>query len=178
MVRSDADIVGNTITGNGSGDVNDFHCGIGIFWHSVVFTEENTVSGNTYCAVDIGQVSFWRSGPFTGADPADADILNQDGCTGGENAGTCGTAGSVAIDVFRLGDAEPRNTIVTGRVEVFANSIFDIGGPSEMFGDVDLSADSGGRIRNSVVGNGTLNCFDTSYQAGSGVACGGGIPAP
>ena len=166
--RSIVGIDNSTITGNGSGDVNDFHCGVGVFWNSTVWTADSDISENTYCGVEVGQGSFYQS--FGG------DVITQDGCTSGDSPG-CGDPDAAAIDVFRNGTAEIRGgAVVTGNVTVAFSSIYDVG-DSQQFGDVSLFNAAGGRIRTSVTGEGDLLCIGAfSYQAGSGVACGGSIP--
>ena len=128
----------------------------------------NVISGNPYAAVEVGSQSYFRSGFFsTGGDPnpADTDIIVQKGCNQGDAATTnCGDPGTAAIDFYRNGVADFRNTNVTGVSYVSGLSNLDVR-TSTFNGDIQGSAGSRIHLRNTVSGTGDILCFNESFSS-------------
>jgi hypothetical protein len=164
----------NSITGNGRPDPF-FEAGINAGVGSTVRSRGNYIAYNGYAAVEIANQSYFRSGLFTSGaiNPADKDIILQKGCSGGELAGTCGVLGTNAIECFKGGICDLRNTDVTGSTLISSMSTFDVR-TSTINGSVDGSGGSLIRLRGSVTGSGSVNCY--SEAIGQGVLCGGLIP--
>jgi hypothetical protein len=156
-----------------------YEAGIEVWAGSVLRSVGNRIADNPYAAVEVGSQSYFRSGywsPNGDPDPADLDVLLQKGCSQGAPAGTCGTPGSVAIDFYRGGIADLRNTDITGKSVISGLSNLDVR-TSTINGNVE--ADGGSRIhlRNTVTGSGFVSCYSESF-ASAYVGCSDNIPSP
>ena len=139
----------------------------------------NYIAENGYAAVTVGNQGYFRSGFFTAGgppDPADQDVILQKGCNQGDAAGTCGEPGTIALEGFRNGILDIRNTQVTGETFVSGLSNLDVR-TSSFHGDVGASGGSRVHLRSSVTGSGDVSCFTEAF-ASSFVQCGDVIPPP
>jgi len=167
----------NTITGNGRPDPF-FEAGIGVSGGSTVRSRGNLIADNGYTAVGVANLSYFKSGIFTAGEPpapADLDILLQKGCTQGQVAGSCGDAGTIALDCFRHGVCDIRNTDVTGITEVGRASYLDAR-DSVINGNVEGFDGSRMNLRNTVSGSGLVSCSGETFASGP-VPCNGAIPS-
>ena len=167
----------STITTNGRPDPH-FEAGIQVWAGSQVRSVGNVISDNGYAAVEVGSQSYFRSGFFTNGnpDPDDLDVILQKGCTQGDAAGTCGDAGTVALDFYRSGTADLRNTDITGYSTIWGMSDMDVR-TTIINGDIDAAAGSRVHLRGSVTGSFTLNCFTNGFAPGH-FPCGTIFPGP
>jgi hypothetical protein len=147
----------NDITGNGR--VEEFEAGIDGSGGVTIRSKGNYIADNAYAAVEIGNMSFFRSG-VSGGSPDDRDTFLQKGCSGGEPAGTCGHSGSFAVDCFKNGLCDFRNTDVTGRIEISGLSNFEVRN-STINGNIDGSGGSRLRLRNTV-SSGLVSCGEAT----------------
>ncbi len=129
--------------------------------------------------MEVGNQGYFRSGFFTAGDPpdpADQDVILQKGCDQGDAAGTCGDPGTIALEGFRNGIFDIRNTDVTG--ETFMSGMSNLDVRDSIFnGDVGASGGSRVHLRSSVKGSGIVSCFTEAF-ASSSIPCGGVIPPP
>ena len=162
----------NTITNNGR-PAPYYEAGIDVWAGSTARSAGNLVSENPYAAVEVGSQSYFRSGFFTTGipDSADLDVFIQKGCLQGQDASSaCGDPGTVAIDFYRNGVADFRNTEVTGSSEIAGLSNLDVR-YSIFNGNIDGYGGSRIHLRNTVSGSGVISCFGTTFSS-SFWACG------
>ena len=167
----------NTITGNGR-PAPYYEAGIDAGGGATVRSRGNLFADNGYTAVEVANMSFFRSGISTGGeppDPADLDILLQKGCAQGQVAGSCGDAGTIALDCFRNGVCDLRNTDVTGIIEVGRASYLDAR-DSIINGNVEGFDGSRLNMRNTVSGSGLVSCSGETFASSGAVPCDGAIP--
>ena len=169
----------NQIVNNGRPEPY-YEAGIDVWAGSTVRSAGNMVSDNPYAAVEVGSQSYFRSGFFTtgNPDPADQDVLVQKGCSQGDAADTdCGDPGTAAIDIYRNGVADLRNTDVTGLSYISGLSNLDVR-TSVFNGDVQGSGGSRIHLRSNVSGTGDISCFSEAFSS-SFWSCGGSLgPSP
>lgn len=171
----------NSITGNGRPEF--FEAGIEGGVSSNVRSRGNYVADNAYAAVEMGNNGYFRSGLFVPQggvlDPADKDVLLQKGCSQGQTAAECAATaapGTIAIDCFRGGICDLRNTEVVGESFISGLSNFDVR-TSSINGDVGGSGGSRLHLRSSVKGSGFVSCFSEAF-ASSFTQCGNSLPSP
>ncbi len=148
----------NDITGNGR--VEKYESGIDGSGGATIRSKGNNIAGNAYAAIVIGNMSFFRSG-VSGGIPDDRDTFLQKGCSGGELAGTCGNPESLAVDCFKNGLCDFRNTDVTGRIEISGMSNFDVRPSTIINGNIDGYGGSRLALRNTV-NSGLVTCGDAT----------------
>ena len=172
----------NTITGNGRAEF--FEGGIDAGQGATIRSRGNYIADNVYAAIEIGNMGYFRSGLFIPSgggdpDPADMDIIVQRGCTPGQNAAQCAATAAtntVAVECFRNGVCDFRNTDVTGRSLITGLSNFDVR-TSTINGNITASGGSRLNLRSSVSGSGSVLCFSESFSS-SFILCDGTIPLP
>jgi len=157
----------NMITRNGQRE--DEEAGIQVYQGGTVRSSGNYVADNGYAAVEAGSVTYFRS--FGG------DRLLQKGCS--ENAlpgegNSCGEPGTVAVDCYRSGVCDFRDTHVIGNIDITSLSNFDIRN-STVNGDIYGGGGSRVHVRPGVTGSGTVNCDSTAIAQGA-VPCFGSLP--
>ncbi len=169
----------NIITGNGR--ATHFEAGIEAGGGSTVRSRGNFVADNAYAAVEFGNMSYFRSGLFIPSggsnDPADRDTFLQKGCTPGQNAVQCAATAAtntVAVECFRNGVCDFRNTDVTGSISISGLSNFDVR-TSTINGNITASGGSRLHLRSSVSVSGSVLCFSESFSS-SFIRCDGTIP--
>ncbi len=170
----------NTITGNGR--TAHFEAGIESGAGSVIRSRGNFVADNAYAAIEFGNMSYFRSGlfiPNDGSipDPADRDTFLQKGCTPDQNAAQCAATAAtntVAVDCFRNGLCDFRNTDVTGSIFISGLSNLDVR-TTTINGNINASGGSRLHLRGSVTGSGDVSCFTEAFASAS-IQCGGSIP--
>lgn len=163
----------NVITGNGGDNPGDFYAGIQGWMGGIVRSLGNEISDNGYAAIEFGNQSFYRSG-LGSPNPADLDVLVQKGCTQGDLAGTCGDPGTIALDIYRSGSVDLRNTDITGYSSIWGMSDMDVR-TTIINGNIDAGAGSRVHLRGSVTGSGFLSCSPNSFAPGA-ISCGDVIP--
>lgn len=171
----------NRITGNGR--VEFFEAGIEGGVGSKVRSRGNYVADNAYAAVEMGNMGYLRSGLFVpsggSSDPADRDVFLQKGCTLGQTADEClatAAPNTIAVDCFRGGICDFRNTQVVGNSFISGLSSYDVR-DTEINGFVGASGGSQLNLRFSVRGSGFVSCFSEAF-ASNFIQCGNPIPAP
>lgn len=171
----------NSITGNGRAEY--YEAGIEGGVGSKVRSRGNYVADNAYAAVEMGNLGYIRSGSFVPADgtidPADRDVFLQKGCIEGQTATECRSTavpGTIAIDCFRGGICDLRNTDVVGETFISGLSNLDVR-TSTIHGDVGGSGGSRLHLRSSVKGSGYLSCYSEAF-ASSSIQCGNPIHSP
>lgn len=171
----------NSITGNGRPEF--FEAGIDGSVAANVRSKGNYVADNAYAAVEMGNNGYLRSGAFIpsggSADPKDRDIFLQKGCSQGQSAEDCADTAApntVAVDCFRGGICDFRNTDVVGASGISGLSNFDVRNTT-INGDVTGSGGSRLQLRSSVRGSGFVSCFSEAFSP-SFTGCFEPIPAP
>lgn len=169
-------VTGSDIVRNGR-PAPFFEAGIDVSGASIVRSAGNYIAGNNYAAVEVGNMSYFRSGFFTAGappDPADLDIVVQKGCSQGDPAGTCGEDGTVAIDCYRNGVCDFRNSDVTGVSYISGLSNFDVR-TTVINGNIFGSGGARLHLRGSVTGSGFVGCGSEAF-ASAFTPCGGFLP--
>ncbi len=168
----------NKITGNGRPEY--FEAGIDGGLSVNIQSRGNYIANNAYAAIEIGNNSYFRSGlfvPIGGAiDPNDRDVFLQTGCDQTQNAMQCLTSAapsSTAIDCFRGGTCDFRNTEVVGESYISGLSNYDVKN-SSINGFVGGSGGSRLHLRYSVSGSGYVACSTEAF-ASSYIQCGNDI---
>jgi hypothetical protein len=159
----------NMITRNGQKD--DEEAGIQVYRGGIVRSSGNYVANNGYAAVEVGSVSYFRS--FGG------DILLQKDClvdTPPGEGSTCGASGTVAVDCYRSGVCDFRDTHVTGNIGISGLSNFEARTTS-INGDVHGKSGSRLHLRNSVIGSGWVSCETEAFASGA-IGCESPILTP
>ena len=167
----------NTITGNGR-PAPYYEAGIDASGGATVRSRGNLIADNGYAAVGASNMSYFHSGIFTAGelpDSADLDILLQKGCAQGQVPGSCGDAGTIALDCFRNGVCDLRNTDVTGTIEVGRASYLDAR-DSIINGNVEGFDGSRLNLRNTVSGSGLVSCSGETFASSGAIPCDGAIP--
>jgi len=171
----------NTITGNGRPEY--FEAGIEGGVGSKIRSRGNYVADNAYAAVEMGNLGYIRSGSFVPAggtvDPADRDVFLQKGCSQGQTASECqydAAPSTIAIDCFRGGICDFRNTEVVGDSFISGLSNYDVR-DSLLHGNVGASGGSRLHLRGSVRGSGYVNCYSEAF-ASHAIGCDQPIPSP
>ena len=177
-----ARVLYNRITGNGRAEY--YEAGIEGGAGSVIRSIGNYIADNAYAAVEMGNMGYLRSGPFTplgGEPPApeDRDIILQKGCTRDQTADECratAAPGTIAVDCFRGGICDFRHTDVVGESFISGLSNYDVRNTS-INGNVGASGGSRLQLRSSVRGSGDVFCYTEAF-ASSFTQCGGSLPPP
>lgn len=161
-----ARVESNTIARNGQRE--DEEAGIQVYQGGIVRSSGNHVSDNGYAAVEVGSVTYFRS--FGG------DLLLQKGCSVDAlgDGNSCGEPGTVAVDCYRSGVCDFRDTHVIGNIDISSLSNFDVRN-STINGDIYGSGGSRVHVRNTVTGSGTVICFDPVIVQGA-VRCDQSLP--
>ena len=170
----------NTITGNGR--TTHFEAGMESGTGAVIRSRGNYVAENAYAAIEFGNMSYFRSGlfiPIDGGspDPADRDTFLQRGCSLNQDADQCAddaAPNTVAVDCFRNGLCDFRNTRVIGSIFISGMSNLEVR-TSTINGNINGSSGSRLHLRNSVTGSGFVSCFTNAF-ATSSIQCGTSIP--
>ena len=160
----------NTITHNGLRDEDE--SGIDGSGGVTIRSRGNYIAENNYAAVTSGNMSFFRS-ESSGGIPDDRETFLQKGCSGGELAGTCGEPGTLAVDCFKNGLCDFRNTDVTGGIEVSSMSNLEVRN-SIINGNIEGYGGSRLALRNTV-NSGNVSCGDAT-KALYGNPCGESFP--
>jgi hypothetical protein len=158
----------NTITRNGQSE--DEEAGIQVYQGGTVRSSGNYVADNGYAAVEAGSVTYFRS--------FDGDRLLQKGCSEDVQSGdgnSCGDPGTVAVDCYRSGVCDFRDSHVTGNIDISSLSNFDIRN-STVNGYIFGSGGSRVQVRNGVTGSGTVICYSPVIVQGA-VQCGQSLPS-
>lgn len=169
----------NTITGNGRA-APFFEAGIDVFVNGTVRSRGNYIAENNYAAVEVGNFSYFRSGPNSSGEPPnldDRDIIVGKGCNQGDPAGSCGTPGLNAVECYRNGTCDFRNSDVTGFVGISGLSIFDVRNEVTINGFVTADNGSQLHLRGGVSGSGFVTCFNEAFASGA-IQCFTLIPPP
>ena len=169
-------VTGSDIVRNGR-PAPFFEAGIDVSGGSVVRSASNYIAENPYAAVEVGNMSYFRSGFFTAGEPpnpADLDTILQKGCNQGQAAGTCGDPDTVAFDCYRNGVCDLRNTDVTGVSFISGLSNFDVR-TTTINGNIFGSGGARLHLRSSVTGSGFVGCNSEAF-ASSFTPCGGFLP--
>ena len=137
---------------------------------SSIRSRGNIVRNNAYAAVGMGNNGFFRSGLFIPQggtlDLKDKDTFLQKGCTDDPDTSDCAADGSLAIECYRSGTCELRNTEVVGNIDISGMSNFEARTTS-IYGDVDGSGGSGLNLQHTVSGKGWVSCDETAFTYGS-----------
>ncbi len=166
----------NTITGNG-----DFG-GIEGFNGAIIESRGNLITGNSFAAIEVGNMTVFKSGRNKGSpDPADGDIIVQENCNKGDTAEQCAGKNpdpneveSYAIDCFRNCLIDMRNGNITG-LSIFSGlSNFDVRNTT-INGDVSGGSGSRLQLRNTITGSGFVSCGREAF-ASSSIQCNTTIP--
>ncbi len=174
--HSFARVESNTISGNG-----DFG-GIEGFGSSNILSTGNLITGSSFAAIEVGNMSVFKSGRNTGSlDPADGDTIVQENCSKGDTAEQCADKNpdpndveSYAIDCFRNCLIDMRNGNVTGLILFSGLSNFDVRN-STINGDVSGGGGSRLNLRNTITGSGFVSCGREAF-ASSSIQCNTTIP--
>ncbi len=152
--NASARFAGNTIDSNGL-DTGD--CGIDVARSSAVkLIGGNTISNGGFAAICVEDASAFRQGDFTvDGVPFPGEI--PDSILQGD--------GDEAIFVGENAIADLRNANITGLIDVFVLSTFNVHN-SSIDGDIDASGNSAVQVGHHVDFNGTLNCDDNSFSYG------------
>ena len=153
----------NMITSNGQ--LEDEEAGIQVYQGGIVRSSGNNVADNGYAAVEAGSVAYFRS--FGG------DILVQKGCAEGDGS-ACSDPGTVAVDCYRGGACDFRDTHVTGEIYISGLSNFDARN-STLNGNIYGGSGSHLNLRDSVTGSGFISCFNEAFSSNF-IACNSFIP--
>jgi hypothetical protein len=171
----------NRITGNGR--LENGEAGIEGGVGANIRSRGNYVADNAYAAVEMGNNGYFKSGLFIpgggASDPNDRDVFLQKGCSQDQSASACAATAApdtIAIDCFRGGICDFRNTEVVGDIGISGLSNFDVRTTS-INGDVVGSGGSRLQLRNSVRGSGFVSCFSEAF-APSSIGCFNRIPPP
>jgi len=155
----------NIITGNGRATL--FEAGIELGSGSTVLSRGNMINNNVYAAIAIGNMSYFRSGLRIPSgetlDPADKDTFIQG-------------SGNFAVDCFRKGLCDFRNTDVTGNISISGLSNLDVE-TTTINGDIVASGGSGLHLSESVTGSGFVFCVTEAF-ASDFIQCRVSIPTP
>jgi hypothetical protein len=160
----------NMITGNGQKD--DEEAGIQVYQGGIVRSSGNNIADNGYAAIEVGSVSYFRS--FGG------DKLRQKGCLGDAPSGdgsNCGDDYTTAVDCYRSGVCEFRDTHVIGNMDISALSNFEVR-KSTVNGSIFLSGGSRLHVRDKVTGSFTVFCYDDTVIVQGATQCGESFPPP
>ena len=144
----------NTITGNGR-PAPVFEAGIDVYVNGTVRSRGNFIADNNYAAVEVGNMSYFRSGVNTQGQPPgpeDGDIILQKGCTQGEQAGFCGEPGTIALECYRNGVCDIRVSDITGYISLSGLSNFDVRDDVTINGHINAGGGSLVHIRGGVTG--------------------------
>jgi hypothetical protein len=171
----------NRITGNGR--LENQEAGIEGGVGANIRSRGNYVADNAYAAVEMGNNGYFRSGLFIpgggASDPNDRDVFLQKGCSQDQSASACAATAApdtIAIDCFRDGICDFRNTEVVGNIGISGMSNFDVRTTS-INGDVVGTGGSRLQLRSSVRGSGFVSCFTEAF-APSSIGCFSNIPPP
>ena len=167
----------NTITGNGR-PAPVFEAGIDVYVNGTVRSRGNFIADNNYAAVEVGNMSYFRSGVNTDGEPPgpeDGDIILQKGCAQGDMAGTCGASGTNAVECYRNGVCDIRVSDITGFITLSGLSNFDVRNEVTINGNIQAFGGSLVHIRGGVRGSGFVNCIADSISSGA-IPCFGMIP--
>ena len=143
-----------------------------------MFCPGNTITDNAPAALDIGNLSVFKSGQSSpSSDPADGDIILQKGCAKGQTADECEMTATTdyGIDCYRRCLVDMRNGNITG-LSSFSNSQFTV-----RHGTINGHIEAGGlssinfrRQRQGdtgVTGSGELRCGPPVHTNGT-LLCG------
>jgi hypothetical protein len=169
----------NTITGNGR-PAPFFEAGIDVYVNGTVRSRGNYIAGNHYSAVEVGNASYFRSGISAGSgppNPDDRDIIIQKGCIQGAPANSCGAADTNAVECYRSGTCDFRNSDITGFVPISGLSNFDVRSIVTINGNVTGSGGAQLHLRSGVSGSGFVSCFSRAFTS-SAIPCFSNIPPP
>jgi len=148
----------NIITGNGR--ATHFEGGIEASVGSTVRSRGNMINNNVTAAISIGNMSYFRSGLFIPSDET-LDLADKDTFIQG--------SGNVAVQCFRNGVCDFRNTDVTGSIFISGLSNLDVR-TTTINGNINASGGSRLHLRSSVTVFGTVNCRTEAF-ASSDIPC-------
>ena len=152
----------NSITGNGR--LEEAEAGIQGGISATIRSRGNTVEGNAYAAVAMGQNGFFRSGA---SGPDDRDVFVQKGCSQGQTFEDCSEVAdrdALAIECYRGAGCDFRNTEVVGLISISGLSNFEARNTS-LNGPVIGEAGANLALRSSVSGSGFVLCFTEAFAS-------------